>query len=499
MDRPVCTRIAPSPTGDPHIGTVYMALFNLVFARQHNGKFILRIEDTDQTRSTAASEQAIYDALNWAGIEWDEGPFKGGSAGPYKQSERTGIYRDHVKKLVDSDRAYYCFCSPERLTELRKEQMAAKNDPRYDGLCCGLSAHEVSRRLAAGEKHVIRLKIPEDGECIMQDRLRGEIRINWKNVDHQVLQKTDGFPTYHLANVVDDYLMGITHVIRGEEWISSLPKHVLLYEAFGWEKPEFIHLPLLRNPDKSKLSKRKNPTSVFYYRDAGILPEALLNYLGMMGYTLPDGTEMFNVEQMAADFDIGRVSLGGPVFDPDKLAWLNGRYLRETMDAAAILERLKNWKLNDEMMLKLIPLAQKRLSTLGDFLPMVSFMFCDQLEYDPASLISKQIDGERMTQLLQLVLWEAEKLRVWDAEEVRELFMRISEKEDLKLKHLLAPFFVAVTGKAVSLPLFDSAAIMGIDIFRRRLSYARDGLAGLGFALKGKKLKSFEKEYRRSW
>ena len=274
----VRTRIAPSPTGSPHIGTAYIALFNYAFARKNNGQFILRIEDTDQSRSTRESEREILDALNWIGIPWDEGPDKGGPCGPYRQSERAAIYLEHALRLVETGMAYPCFCTPERLDELRRSQAKAGQDKLgYDGLCASLDPAEAGRRMAAGEPHVIRLRVPAEGECAFKDRFREMVRIPWNTIDQQILLKSDGFPTYHLANVVDDHLMGITHVIRGEEWISSTPKHLLLYKAFGWTPPEFAHLPLLRNPDKSKLSKRKNPTSILYYRRAGYLPAACRN------------------------------------------------------------------------------------------------------------------------------------------------------------------------------------------------------------------------------
>lgn len=495
----VCTRIAPSPTGDPHIGTAYTALFNYVFAKKHGGRFILRIEDTDQSRSTTSSEQAIFEALRWIGIPWDEGPDIGGPCGPYRQSERTDIYRQHVSQLVESGHAYPCFCTQERLQELRRQQIAAKADSRYDGHCQQFSGSEAQVRIDSGEPHVIRLRVPAEGCCVMPERLRGEVVIDWQTVDHQVLQKTDGFPTYHLANVVDDHLMGVTHVIRGEEWISSLPKHYYLYEAFGWEPPEFIHMPLLRNPDKSKLSKRKNPTSIFYYRAAGILPQALRNYLGLMAYTLPSGEEMFTLPEMVESFEIDRISLGGPVFDQVKLKWLTGRYLREQLTPAQILETLQEWKLNDETWLRIIPLAQKRLEALTDLVPLAGFLFADRLEYNTAELVPKQLEPERVVQLLQKALWELGALKVWEPEALKELFNRMSELEELKLKQLLPVFFVAVCGRAVSLPLFDSMQLLGLDLVRRRLQYALEALAEAGYTLKGKMLKALEQEYQQQY
>ena len=328
------TRIAPSPTGDPHVGTAYIALFNRCFAHQHGGKFLLRIEDTDQQRSTPKSEQEILDALTWLGLTWDEGVGVGGDHGPYRQSERADIYREYVEILLERGYAFPCFCSAQRLDEVRQAQMAAKQTPGYDGHCCSLDHSERQSRIQSGEPHVIRMVVPEQGECHFTDLLRGEVTIQWGQVDMQVLMKSDGLPTYHFANVVDDHLMGITHVIRGEEWINSVPKHVLLYQYFGWDAPEFCHMPLLRNPDKSKLSKRKNPTSVNYYRDMGYLPEAMVNYLGLMGWSMPGGEEKFSLTDMTSAFDIMRVSLGGPIFDVEKLDWLNGSCLLYTSDAA---------------------------------------------------------------------------------------------------------------------------------------------------------------------
>ena len=496
MKKEVRTRIAPSPTGDPHIGTAYTALFNYAFAKSRNGRFILRIEDTDQKRSSIASERAILESLHWLGISWDEGPDIGGTNGPYRQSERTDIYRAYAAQLVKEGHAYPCFCSSEGLAELRKTQMAAKEDPRYDGHCANLAPEDSDRRIRAGESHVIRLRVPESGECVTDDILRGKVRFNWHQVDQQILMKSDGFPTYHLANVVDDHLMGITHVIRGEEWLSSLPKHIHLYNVFGWEPPVFVHMPLLRNPDKSKLSKRKNPTSIFYYRDAGFLPQAVLNYLGLMAYTLPDGREMFAPEELAESLDLSRISLGGPVFDISKLTWLNGRYLREKLEPRDILNQLKSWKLNDEFFIKLLEPAQKRLETLADFIPLVSFMFCDRLTYPAEELTGKKIDIELAIRLLRIVSWEAEKVESWSRESIRALFENVCEHEDLKLRDLTGMFFVVVSGSKVSLPLFDSVALLGRDLFRRRIFYALEMLDAKGYSLKGKQLKRLESDYR---
>ncbi|MDP6525794.1 MAG: glutamate--tRNA ligase [Kiritimatiellia bacterium] len=492
----VRTRIAPSPTGAPHIGTAYIALFNYAFAKSHGGQFILRIEDTDHVRSTAESEKAILDSLNWIGLQWDEGPDVGGPKGPYRQSERSGLYQEHCMSLVEAGKAYPCFCSSERLKELRSQQMADKAQfMGYDGHCSGMSADDASKRMENGESYVIRLRVPQDGECVVQDRLRDEIRIPWNMVDDQILLKTDGFPTYHLANVVDDHLMEITHVIRGEEWISSTPKHALLYEAFGWDPPEFAHLPLLRNPDKSKLSKRKNPTSISYYQRAGILPEALLNFLGLMAYSLPDGREEFTLNDMVSSFDLDRISLGGPIFDIEKLKDFSGRYLR-AMEPEQLYSRLKEWGLNETTWLKILPLARPRLEQLSDLVEMSAFLFSDRLAYDVSELINASESGERAVELLRIVQWEIEKTTCWQTDDVKQIFSLLSEKEDLKLKKLMPLFFVAFAGSSVSLPIFDSMVIMGKDMCLRRIQYALEALAEEGFALKGKGLKRFTSAYQ---
>jgi glutamyl-tRNA synthetase len=507
----VRTRVAPSPTGDPHIGTAYQLLFNYAFARSCGGKVLLRIEDTDQARSTAEFERAILESLRWVGIPWDEGPDVGGPAGPYRQSERTELYRAHSRILLEKGHAYRCFCTAERLAQLR----GASQTTAYDKHCANLPEAEVRDKLAQGLPFVVRMRVPSEGDCVFHDMLRGDIVVPWKDVDDQVLLKTDGYPTYHLANVVDDHLMGITHVMRGEEWISSGPKHLLLYEYFGWEKPEFCHLPLLRNPDKSKLSKRKNPTSIRYYRDAGILPEALVNYLGLMGYTLPDGREMFTLDEMVESFDVRRISLGGPVFDLHKLHWLNGRYLREKLSPADLLGRMKEWKLNDETWGRVLPLVQKRIEKLSDIVPMAAFFFADQVSYEPSALIPAKMKvpqenlppdleassepGVMVARLLRIALWEFEKMRVWDSDALQSRVSRIAEKEGLKLRDAVAPFFVAMTGSPASTPLFESMAILGSDLVRRRLHHALDALAQAGFALSGKKMKALEEHYKREY
>jgi len=487
---PVRTRIAPSPTGDPHVGTAYQALFNYAFAKSRGGTFILRIEDTDQARSTQASEAAILESLEWLGLQWDEGPDVGGPHAPYRQSERTEIYREHAERLLDDGHAYRCFCTKERLDEMRRRQGA---DTGYDRHCRGIDPAESAARAQAGETFVVRMKVPLAGECELQDLLRGRFTKDWASVDDQILLKSDGFPTYHLANVVDDHLMGVTHVIRGEEWINSLPKHVQLYAHFGWEPPVFCHLPLLRNSDatKTKLSKRKNPTSINYYREAGFLPEALLNFLGMMGWLMPNGEEKFTLEEMIANLELEKISLGGPVFDVDKLKWLNGRYLREDYDTDRLAGALETWALNPERMRRIIPLVQPRLEKLSDWGFLTAPFFADEVPLDPEMIKMKGKTTEEMLPLLQMTLWRLEQQQDFSAAALDQLLRDTAERLELKLRQLLQPLFVVLSGRTAWTPLFDSMAILGPDLTRMRL---RRGIQALG-GLSGKQLKKLEKEY----
>ena len=486
------TRIAPSPTGDPHVGTAYIALFNKVFAESQGGEFILRIEDTDQVRSTAESEQAILDSLKWLGLNWAEGPDIGGPVGPYRQSDRRDIYQQFSQQLLDEGHAFRCFCSAQRLDELREQQRAAGEDIGYDGHCMHLSQAEIDAKLAAGEPHVVRMKVPQEGRCVIKDVLRETIEIDWQQIDMQVLMKSDGLPTYHLASVVDDHLMEISHIMRGEEWISSTPKQLALYQYFGWTPPVYVHLPLLRNADKSKLSKRKNPTSITYYRELGILPEALLNFLGMMGWTMPNGEEVFSLEDMKAAFSAERISLGGPVFDQEKLNWLNGKYLREKHTPEQLLQRLLEWKFNAEFATQLMPLAQTRAQTLGDIAPLLAFFFQGNLVLTEESFAGLKLETEEVKRVLQLVLWQLEAQRHWVKDSIFADVKAVAEHTGHKFKDINAPLFIAITGSASSVSVMDAMAILGPDMTRGRLRFAINALGGLG----KKKLKSLEKEFK---
>ncbi len=485
------TRLAPSPTGDPHVGTAYQALFGYVWAKKNNGSFILRIEDTDKERSTPESERAIVDSLKWLGLEWDEGPEIGGTYGPYRQSERLEIYHEYINRLVAEGHAYPCFCSRERLAEVRNERQKAGASSGYDRKCRDIPPEEATKRVEAGEEFTVRMKVPLEGTCVFEDLLRGEIEKDWASIDDQVIMKADGFPTYHLAVVVDDHLMKISHIIRGEEWINSVPKHVLLYEFFGWEPPVFCHLPLLRNKDKSKLSKRKNPVSIDWYRKTGILPEALLNYLGMMGWHLSDDREKFSLHEMIDNFRLEDISLGGPVFDLDKLLWLNGRYIREDFSTDDLLDRLVEWGLNREHFEKILDICKGRMSCLSDWGDMTNHFFNNNISLSKDELLIKNRDETEICEILQMILWELEKLDRFTKESIYLLFKEFSEKLDIKLKYLTQPLYIAISGKAVSTPLFDTMEILGSDISRMRIRSAMEELGNLS----GKKLKKLEKKY----
>lgn len=489
----VRTRVAPSPTGDPHVGTAYIALFNLCFARAHGGQFLLRIEDTDQVRSTGESEAAILQSLRWLGLEWDEGPDVGGPCGPYRQSERMDLYRQYAEQLVAQGDAFICYRTAQELDALREARREAGSGTALKPSDLHLDDAEVGRRKAAGDPYVIRMIVPEDaGSCTIDDMLRGTIELDWGMVDAQILLKSDGMPTYHLANVVDDHLMGITHVLRGEEWINSAPKHKLLYGYFGWEMPQLCHLPLLRNPDKSKLSKRKNPTSILYYERMGFLPEALLNYLGRMGWSMPDEREKFSLAQMLEHFDIQRVSLGGPIFDVDKLKWLNGLWIREDLNEQELADRLQAWALNRENLMAVLPHAQKRMETLSDFAPLTNFLVAGELPLAAEDFAGLKAEHDDVIQSLQFALWRLEELRNWSRDAVWDELKALADAQGVKIKDFLAPLFIAIAGTSASFSVVDSMALLGPDMTRARIRRAIDVLGGVS----KKSAKKLEKAYR---
>lgn len=465
-------RIAPSPTGEPHVGTAYIALFNYLFAKKHGGEFILRIEDTDATRSTLEFEERVLDALKWTGLTWAEGPDVGGPYGPYRQSERKDMYQPYAQDLLDKGHAFRCFCTPERLEQMREGQRAAGKPPKYDGLCLSYSAEEVTAKMAAGEGSVVRMKIPTEGSCDFTDGVYGDVSIPWDSVDMQVLIKGDGMPTYHMANVIDDHLMKITHVARGEEWLASVPKHILLYRYFGWEAPVWMHLSLMRNADKSKLSKRKNPTSISYYSALGYLPEALMNFLGLFFVQIAEGEELLTMEELIERFDPEALSKAGAIFDLQKLDWLNGRWLREKLSPEEFISRTLEWAMENQRLTEGLKHSQSRITKLGDLPNLAGFLLAADVNLTPASFAGLKTSPEDTLAIITTVQADIEKMIEWNVEAIDAELRAVADKLEKKLRVVTPPLFIAMSGSSRSLPLFDSMAILGRSVVRQRLKIA---------------------------
>ncbi|HSX57794.1 MAG TPA: glutamate--tRNA ligase [Candidatus Saccharimonadales bacterium] len=465
----VRTRIAPSPTGSPHIGTAYAALFNYVFAKKNKGDFILRIEDTDRTRFVETSEKEITEALSWLGLEADESPEKGGKSGPYRQSERLEIYQKLAAELITKDQAYYCDCSAERLAKVREEQQARGEVPRYDRKC----REEPPKNK---ENCVVRLAIPLNGETTFFDEIRGEIKFQNKDIDDQVLLKSDGFPTYHLASVVDDHLMEISHVIRAEEWLSSTPKHVLLYDSFGWEKPKFAHLPLLRNLDKSKISKRKNPVAVSFYREQGYLAEALVNFLSLMGWSMPEDKEIFTLKEMIEEFTFARIDPAGPVFDLVKLDWLNGHYIRELSDEN-LADRLVNEgfveKTKKEETKRYLPLVKERMKKLSEFESLAAYYLNDEVDIQTEELIKiSDHSKEETSEILEKIRQSLAPLEDWTQESIEELLNKEQTETGWDKTKLFQSIRYSVSGTKTTPPLGETLEAIGKNRVLTRLEVA---------------------------
>ena len=483
---PVRLRVAPSPTGDPHVGTAYMALFNLAFVRQVGGQFVLRIEDTDRARYRDDSEQQVYDMLTWLGLTWDEGPDRGGPYAPYRQSERLDHYRPYAERLLADGHAYLCWCTPERLAQMREAQQKAKQPTGYDRLCRGKTREQRAELPGFSDQAVVRMLIPDDAPLVFQDIIRGEVRA--PRPDDQVILKANGFPTYHLAVVVDDHEMAITHVVRGEEWISSTPKHVLLHQWLGLPLPAYAHMPLLRNTDKSKISKRKNPAArLTWFREQGYLPEALRNFLALVGYSMPDGREVFSFAEMIESFDWHRVNTVGPVFDLDKLAWLNGHYVRAlSVDdlAGRVTEHLvlsgvlpaEPTATQRDLVRQATPLVQERMQLLSEAEGMLAFLFVadDDLQVADDAAASLREDAPAA---LDSSITALRGLHQWVAADI-EAALRAALVVGLGLKPKVAfgPLRVGVTGRRISPPLFESMQILGRESSLARLSALRHRL-----------------------
>lgn len=481
----VRVRFAPSPTGFLHAGGARTALFNYLFARHHDGAFILRIEDTDRTRFTEEALLDFMESLRWLGILWDEGPDMGGDYGPYFQSQRLPLYQRFAEDLIRKGVAYRCYCSPERLEAMRQEQAARNASPGYDRHCRHLTAKQIADYEAQGIVPVVRLMAPTEGETGFYDLIRGQITVDNRTLDDLVLLKSDGFPTYHLANVVDDHLMEITHIMRADEWIPSTPRHQLIYNALGWKPPLYAHLPLILDPSgKGKMSKRKKRApdgrefyvSVREFRDAGYLPEAMFNFLALVGWAYDDKTEILSPEQIIAKFDLGSINAAPAAFSYDKLDWMNGIYIRNMpvpQLAARIQPVLAGAGFDASLALaeQIVPLIRERIKTLNDVVPMSDFFFSDPQGYDPALLLGKKLSPSAARTVLERA---AQVLAATDfTEEALDSALRAAaESLSLKAGDFFAPIRVAVTGKAVSPPLFGALVILGRDRVLKRLNTA---------------------------
>jgi glutamyl-tRNA synthetase len=474
----VRVRFAPSPTGYLHVGGLRTALYNYLFARRNNGVFILRIEDTDRTRTVDGAIDGIINMLRWCGLDYDEGPVKGGAFGPYIQSERLAIYRDHADQLLASGNAYRCFCTPERLDHMRSQQQAQKLPPMYDRRCRQLTEDDVAAKLAEKVTYVVRMKVPLHGEVVLHDVVRGTVSVQGRLLDDQVLLKTDGFPTYHLANVVDDHLMEITHVIRGEEWLPSAPKHVILYNAFGWQPPQFAHLPLLLNADKSKLSKRQGDVAVEDYKAQGFLPEALVNFVALLGWNPTGDREVYSLPELAEQFDLTRVNKAGAVFDLQKLSWMNAQYLRA--DTGRIVEELhalvaaRGYTVSGEYVAKVVEVMKDRASTVNDFVEFSDYFFRRPVEFD-AAFREKHWKPESAAHMVEIAD-ACSALPSFDVASIEACVRGTAMAHGVKPAQLIHPIRLSLTGKGVGPGLFELIDVLGRDETVARLrAYAANG------------------------
>jgi len=487
----VRVRYAPSPTGYFHVGGARTALYDWLFARHHGGKFILRIEDTDRTRYEPEALPDLLDSLRWLGLSWDEGPEVGGDYGPYFQSDRVALYHEYARQLLNNGLAYRCYCSPERLERVREEQRAAKAPPGYDRHCRHLTQKQIADYEAQGIKPVVRLAVPTEGNTEFDDLLRGHIVVDNRQLDDLILLKSDGFPTYHLANVVDDHLMDITHITRGEEWLSSVPKHVLLYRAFGWEMPVQAHLPIILDPSgKGKLSKRKKkladgremPIYVYEFRQAGYLPEAMVNFLALVGWSYDDQTEFFSRDQLIRYFDLGKVSRSPAALRYEKLDHMNATYIRG-LGANDLAGRLMGillragLKAKFQTVLKAVPLIRERMKTLADAIPLVDFFF-QEVQYDAALLIQKGMDKASTLGAIKSAEEVLAGAGSFEEGPLEEALRPLADKLGLKAGQVFGCIRVACTGRTVSPPLFGTLSILGREAVLRRLRQAAELLGG---------------------
>ena len=483
----VRVRYAPSPTGDPHVGNIRSALFNWLYARHTGGTFIVRIEDTDQARLIPGSLDAILDALRWLGLDWDEGPGSDAAHGPYVQSERLGLYTEHANWLLAEGKAYHCYCTPARLDAVRKERQKAHQPTGYDRRCREPGGAEQARKENPNPP-VVRFKMPTEGSLTVDDFVRGEVTFDVSLLDDFVLLKSDGYPTYHLANVVDDHLMEISDVMRAEEWLPSAPRHRLLYEAFGYEMPRLIHLPLILGPDRSKLSKRHGAASVLEFRDMGYLPNAMFNFLALLGWSLDETSEVFSKDELVKHFTPERILANPAVFNVEKLDWFNGLYIRSMADAE-LADALIPWledpthglpgsalPVDREYLASIVPLERERLKRLSEAPEMLSFFFEERLDYDASLLVPKGLDADATRAMLEAALAEAEGADDWSVAALESAYRALAERLGVKTGQLFGAIRVAVTGRTAAPPLFDTLSVLGKE---RCVSRLRAAVAAL--------------------
>ncbi|NLB64451.1 MAG: glutamate--tRNA ligase [Fibrobacter sp.] len=467
---PIRVRFAPSPTGYLHVGGARTALYNYLFAKANGGTFYLRVEDTDRKRFNEDALRDLFRDLRWLGLDWDEGAEQGGELGPYYQSERLNIYAEEVKRLLEDDKAYHCFCSEERLAEVRAAQeKSGQAVTGYDRHCRNISLSEAQQRLENGEKSVVRLKVPLDGTTVFHDQIRGEIVYQNTVLDDLVILKRDKFPTYHLASVVDDYYMQTSHVMRGDEWISSTPKHVLLYDALGWEAPIFCHLPVILAAGGGKLSKRHGAASVGDFRDLGYLPETLVNFLALLGWNPGDEREVMSKEELIECFSIDRISPTSAAFDEKKLLWMNGQHIRLS-DDSLLLEKLKEdlpeivpeeslEGVSNAKLLHIVQVLKSRINFLNDLAPMAAYFFVAPQEYDEKA--AKRAFREGSLEVSELIINALEELDSFETEVVEGAFKKVCETHNRKLGQLVHPIRVAVSGTGVGPGLFELLSLVG--------------------------------------
>ena len=482
MTKPVRVRFAPSPTGFPHVGNIRTALFNWLYARHSGGTFIVRIEDTDVARRVKGALEGILDGLRWLGLDWDEGPEVGGKYGPYFQSQRLDLYREAAKRLVAQGDAYYCYCSSERLAEMRAEQQERKQSIGYDRHCRDLTEAERKQQEAGGITPVVRFKMPFEGQTSFSDIIWGEVTVENSTLDDYVLLKSDGYPTYHLANVVDDRLMEISHVLRAEEWLSSVPRHKLLYKALGYEMPLLAHLPMILGPDRSKLSKRHGAVSITEYKERGYLPETMVNFLALLGWSLDDRTDIIARDELVKHFSLERISKTAAVFNHEKLDWMNGAYLRE-LNQEELLPKIMPFlesglpgevkrPISREYVRRIVPLIRERINTLAEAATYADFFFLDKLEYDASMLVDKKMTTETTLNALNASREKLSSLASFDHDSLEGALRPLAEELGLKAGQLFNPLRVATTGRNAAPPLFETMEALGKERCLKRLEVA---------------------------